>query len=304
MQPVKCALLIWLLATSAHAQSLTCTADLTGSGVINSPNEQGICQTYPTGSLCPIAAEQCVTGTNGTPTCPSSPVQPCVDTGGGAMKCSPYTCVDPSTIQKTITTPQPTSSTSGSGVSSAGACLGTLYIFPGTARNCRSVGVETSFINCCDSSNAMKDTMSGQNQIDTLNVNLSDVEKQIVDHCTPNDEGTDFQNNSGQCIYLGDYCAEKWPVVGCVQSARSYCCFNSMLARIIQQQGRPQIPSMGGFGTPTAPNCSGFTVAQFQSLDFSKIDLSEYAAEIQTNSQSNIENSVHATATQQLPPSN
>jgi conjugal transfer mating pair stabilization protein TraN len=305
MQPVKIIAILSLCAMAkfAFGQSLICAADLNGNGVIDSAGEQAACLTYTSGSLCPIAAEQCVTGSNGTPTCPTNPAQPCLDTGSGVMKCSPYTCFDPSTIQKMVTTVQPTSSANGMAMSSTGACMGTLYIFPGSARNCRSVGVDTAFINCCNSSNAMKDTMGSSNQIDTLNVNLSDVEKQIVDHCTPNDEATDFQNNSGQCIYLGNYCAQKWPLVGCVQSARSYCCFNSMLARIIQQQGRPQIPSMGGFGTPEAPNCAGFTVQQFQSLDFSKIDLSEYAAQIQTNSQSNIENTVHGIATQQLPPS-
>jgi conjugal transfer mating pair stabilization protein TraN len=150
----------------------------------------------------------------------------------------------------------------------------------------------------------MHDTLGqGQSQMDALNTNLSDVEKQLVDHCTPDDEATDFRNNSGQCVYLGDYCAESWPLVGCVQKSRSYCCFNSMLARIIQQQGRLQLSSFpNGFGTPTAPKCRGFTPQEFQSLDFSKINLSEYASQIQTNSQSNIQSTVNGIATQEITP--
>lgn len=149
----------------------------------------------------------------------------------------------------------------------------------------------------------MHDTMGepgGQSQLDAVSSNLADVVKTVLPHCSPDDESTDFRVNSGQCVYLGTYCLESWPLVGCVQRSRAYCCFNSMLARIIQEQGRPQIPSMGGFGTATAPNCRGFSPQEFQSLDFSKIDMSEYLAQIRTNSQQNMENSVNGIATQQL----
>ena len=288
-----------LAARVVSGQSLICAVDLNGNGQID-PGEQATCATYSSGALCPIDAQHCVVGTAGTPTCPGAPTQPCIATGNGVYSCSPHACMDPSTIAKTVTSVNSTPQSNAGAVSSAGACLGTLYIFPGKASTCRNVGVETAFTNCCSSSNAMKDTMGSQNQISVLSTNLSTVEKQIVDHCTPNDEATDFQVNSGQCINLGNYCAQSWPLVGCVQSARSYCCFNSMLARIIQQQGRPQIPSMGGFGTATSPNCNGFTVQQFQALDFSKIDLSEYTAQLQTNSQANMENTVNGIATQQL----
>jgi len=307
MQPVRAwVVLVCLLELSlAHAQtpSLICAVDLNGDGQVNDPGEQATCTTYAAGSVCPIQAQQCVVDASGAPSCPGHPGQPCVDTGSGVSMCSPNPCLDPSTIDKTVTTvTSPPPSNTGAR-SSTGACLGTLSIFPGSALSCRGVGTQTAFTNCCNSSNAMKDTMGesgGQSQLDALNGNLSQVIKQIVDHCSTDDETTDFRNNSGQCIYLGDYCKEKWPIVGCVQSARSYCCFNSMLARIIQQQGRPQLPEMGDFGTPTAPNCRGFTAQEFQSLDFAKIDLSEYTAEIQTATQSSMENKVNGIATQQL----
>lgn len=102
--------------------------------------------------------------------------------------------------------------------------------------------------------------------------------------CDQGDIQTGMQAASKDCHYIGDYCEKKWPLVGCVQKAKSYCCFNTKMARIIHEQGRPQLQSFGadgGWGVPSAPNCRGFTPDEFQSLDFSRIDLSEYFGDIQ-----------------------
>ncbi|MEN6621673.1 MAG: conjugal transfer protein TraN, partial [Smithella sp.] len=60
-----------------------------------------------------------------------------------------------------------------------------------------------------------------------------------------------------------------------------YCCFNSILARVIHEQGRPQVNR--GWGTPELPDCSGFAFSEIQRLDFSKIDLSEYMQYVTAN---------------------
>jgi len=102
--------------------------------------------------------------------------------------------------------------------------------------------------------------------------------------CDQADIQTGMQAAATDCHYVGDYCEKKWVAVGCVQKARSYCCFNTKMARIIHEQGRPQLVSFGadgGWGTPGAPECRGFTPEEFQSLDFSRIDLSEYFEDIQ-----------------------
>ena len=59
--------------------------------------------------------------------------------------------------------------------------------------------------------------------------------------CTQEDLETAMMDAAGRCHSLGTYCSDKWPLVGCVQRAEAFCCFNSMLARIIQEQGRPQL---------------------------------------------------------------
>jgi len=102
--------------------------------------------------------------------------------------------------------------------------------------------------------------------------------------CDQGDIQTGMQAASKGCHYIGDYCEKKWPLVGCVQKAKGYCCFNTKMARIIHEQGRPQLVSFGadgGWGAPSAPNCRGFTPDEFQYLDFSRIDLSEYFGDIQ-----------------------
>jgi conjugal transfer mating pair stabilization protein TraN len=38
-----------------------------------------------------------------------------------------------------------------------------------------------------------------------------------------------------------------------------------------------------GFGTVKNPDCSGLTIAQVQSIDFSQVDFSEAIADIQAN---------------------
>jgi conjugal transfer mating pair stabilization protein TraN len=82
--------------------------------------------------------------------------------------------------------------------------------------------------------------------------------------------------SKGECHFIGDYCKQEWWLIGCVQRANVYCCFNSMLARIIQEQGRPQLQSFNGWGSVSSPDCRGFTEEEFSHIDFSKIDFSEY----------------------------
>lgn len=81
------------------------------------------------------------------------------------------------------------------------------------------------------------------------------------------------------CHAVGSYCSARLPIVRtCIETTQSYCCFNSRLARILNEQGRAQLGK--GWGLPQAPDCSGFTLAQLQALDFARMNLSEFYAEI------------------------
>jgi conjugal transfer mating pair stabilization protein TraN len=78
---------------------------------------------------------------------------------------------------------------------------------------------------------------------------------------------------------VGSYCSSRLPIIRvCIETTESYCCFNSRLARILNEQGRAQLGR--GWGGAESPDCSGFTVAQLQALDFSRMNLAEFYAEI------------------------
>ncbi|MEM3986834.1 MAG: conjugal transfer protein TraN [Candidatus Methanomethylicia archaeon] len=109
--------------------------------------------------------------------------------------------------------------------------------------------------------------------------------------CDAQDILTSTYKESGYCHYVGSRCIKK--ILGkCVQKSKVYCCFNSKLARIIHEQGRPQLTTFGpdgGWGSAKRPNCRGFTPEEFQAIDFGRIDFSEYIEDIQRNIRRNIE---------------
>ncbi len=72
-----------------------------------------------------------------------------------------------------------------------------------------------------------------------------------------------------QCFKVGNkYCAED--ILGvCYLRRQNYCCFSSILSRIIADQGSKQIgKNMNG--------CPGFTIEEFGTIDFDRLDLSEW----------------------------
>lgn len=92
--------------------------------------------------------------------------------------------------------------------------------------------------------------------------------------CEQSDAMTAMRRGQNLCHYVGNY------KKGLLKTTRVdvHCCYNSRLARIINVEGRKQLGR--GFGGAKSPDCSGFTAAELQSLDFSKMDLSEFYAEI------------------------
>ncbi|MBC2668229.1 conjugal transfer protein TraN [Novosphingobium piscinae] len=80
----------------------------------------------------------------------------------------------------------------------------------------------------------------------------------------------------GLCAYVGTYCASS--VLGvCLTKRKVYCCFESKLARILQEQGRKQLGKP--WGNPKTEQCLGFTIDEFARLDLSQMDFSEVYAE-------------------------
>jgi conjugal transfer mating pair stabilization protein TraN len=80
-----------------------------------------------------------------------------------------------------------------------------------------------------------------------------------------------------RCIQVGTYCAEKKLGV-CIRKKTTFCCYDTKLARIVQEQGKRQLGL--GFGDPKQPQCQGLSIEQLAQLDFSSIDFSDMLADI------------------------
>ncbi len=96
--------------------------------------------------------------------------------------------------------------------------------------------------------------------------------------CSPPEIKTELKMGANLCHEVGAFCATTTPIGGCTTMHHAQCCFNSVLGKVIQEQGRPQISKV--WGSPQTPDCSGFTVDQLQALDFSKMDLSAFMATV------------------------
>ena len=117
----------------------------------------------------------------------------------------------------------------------------------------------------------------------------------LMKACDQTSMETAMAAGSGYCHEVGKYCKKKIPLLGCVQKATSYCCFNSKLARIIHEQGRPQLKNFDGWGKAGSPQCRGFTPDEFQALDFSKIDMTEYVEDMVKKATDEIQTDVNQT---------
>ena len=77
------------------------------------------------------------------------------------------------------------------------------------------------------------------------------------------------------CKDVGSFCDSKDPITGlCWIRKESYCRYNSPLARILNEQIKPQL-SMN-FGTPQNPVCTGIKVSDLKKVDWSQVNLDEW----------------------------
>lgn len=99
-------------------------------------------------------------------------------------------------------------------------------------------------------------------------------------------------------VYVGSFCSGTSILGACIQNKQTYCDFKSLLARIAQEQGKPQLGL--NFGSPQNPDCSGFTIDQFAQLDFNRIDFSEFTSQFtvpnpnSANTATSIQNKLNA----------
>lgn len=92
-------------------------------------------------------------------------------------------------------------------------------------------------------------------------------------HCDEQEKQLIAKQEIKATHYVGTYCSNN-SLFGCLEKSMVYCAFEGSLGRIVQEAGRPQIGKT--WGTAKSPDCSGFTVDQFQLLDLTNVDFSEF----------------------------
>ncbi len=200
-------------------------------------------------------------------TCLANAERPCsyVD---NQWQCSPFPCFGKSNLEN-LDTQVGIDDKNNDGWSEDGSCAGTIYIFNGKSNKCRTWDMFFGLIGggCCDKEKVFAGLVA----------------------CKENEKILAKKREEKQTHYIGNFCSKKLKlglVSICVQKSNSYCAFNSSLARIIQEQGREQLGI--SWGSAESPKCRGFTVEEFQKIDFSKIDLTEFVKDIQSSFQASV----------------
>ena len=108
---------------------------------------------------------------------------------------------------------------------------------------------------------------------------------QLVYKCEQEEYETVSKNETKNCHYVGSYCSSKKLGI-CIVKKRVYCCFQSPLSRIMNQQlklTQPQVlekyaAGAGSWGSPKSPNCSGIPLGAVNEINWDLINLDEWTA--------------------------
>jgi hypothetical protein len=241
------------------------------------------------GFLCPFNKTACT-----DEICPLGTRYPCF-THDGISECSRYTCHEfheDTSVTSSDTTQGATDKTDNGTIDQNGNCLGQIYIFSGRDKRCRPDGIETGYFDCCGDSDIWFDA-GGEPINPFLPLGGSIIASRIF-NCKDQEKELITLKQKGLCHHVGSYCSLE--IFGlCIQRKKTYCCFNSKLGRILQEEGRPTLRAFsprGSWGSAKRPNCRGFTPEEFQMLDFSRIDLSDWYGDIQVTTQQQISNTM------------
>lgn len=128
-------------------------------------------------------------------------------------------------------------------------------LFEGFSQSCSKKAA--SYTNCCAAS------LKGWGN--NLGAGCKQDERDLID-----------KRSKNLCVYVGKENKQTMGVTTVVK--HHYCCFGSLFNKVFQAEGRKQLGI--GFGSGGSPNCRGLTLEEITRLDFSKMDFSEFFAEI------------------------
>jgi conjugal transfer mating pair stabilization protein TraN len=95
-----------------------------------------------------------------------------------------------------------------------------------------------------------------------------------------------FQMHKGAnlTVFVSEECSKK-VLFSCVERKQHYCSFNSVLAKIINVQGKTQMGM-------NVSDCAGLTPDQVSRLDFTRIDFSEFTGQLIEQAQTGLPNNI------------
>ena len=183
-------------------------------------------------------------------------------------QCSPFPCLGESNLEN-LDAEVGASDKNNNGWQEDGSCDGELYLFNGKASKCRSWDMFFGLTGggCCDKEKVAAGLIA----------------------CKADEKLLAAKRKAKKTHYIGNFCSKKIRLGFakiCIQKSDGYCTFNSTLGRIIQEQGREQLEIE--WGSASNPECRGFTPDEFQKVDFSKIDLTEFVKDIQSTVNTNV----------------
>jgi len=101
--------------------------------------------------------------------------------------------------------------------------------------------------------------------------------KQLGAKCSKDEEILGEKRQKNLCVYVGKESKKTAGVTTLIK--HHYCCFSNMLEKVVQVEGRKQLGM--SFGNAGHTNCRGLTLEELSRIDFSKMNFSEVAAEMQ-----------------------
>lgn len=107
--------------------------------------------------------------------------------------------------------------------------------------------------------------------------NILDILVHIIWACEKSEFELGAKRQMKVCHYMGSKCNSSVMSV-CIEKREVYCCYNSPLARIFQEQVRKQID---GWGSAKNPNCHGLLPSELAGVNWDQVDLSEWLAILQ-----------------------
>ena len=95
--------------------------------------------------------------------------------------------------------------------------------------------------------------------------------------CSPEAKNLAKKRKEKKCVEIGTYCTEKL-LGACVIKRTAFCCYDSIIAKIINQEAKKQLGRNNG--DAENPNCGGLSKEDLEKIDLSNVDFTEFYNEI------------------------